>query len=154
MNDLEHFFVLSNPRNRSCKANFWLFTVSLCKQSKNLLTLQLFLWYSGITISVYAIMPVKILVKEEIIYLRKFKQVQRKEVTYDLAEWKQIEERAASVMLKTGTFIKRMSLEGKIYYFNMRDVSEVMKALRIIGANINQIAKKANETVDLSMMCQ
>lgn len=78
--------------------------------------------------------------------MRKLKQVHRKEVTYDLAEWKKIEERAASVMLKTGTFIKRMSLEGKIYYFDMREVSEVMKALRIIGANINQIAHKANET--------
>lgn len=78
--------------------------------------------------------------------MRKYKQVHRKEVTYGLAEWKQIEERAASVMLKTGTFIKRMSLEGKIIYFDMREVSDVMKALRIIGANINQIAKKANET--------
>ena len=83
------------------------------------------------------------------IYLRKFKQVHRKEVTYDLAEWKQLEERAASVMLKTGTFIKRMSLEGKIIYFDMREVSKVMKALRIIGANINQIAKKANEINDI-----
>lgn len=91
-------------------------------------------------------MPVKILVKEGMIYLRKFKQVHRKEVTYDLAEWKQIEERAASVMLKTGTFIKRMSLDGKIYYFDMREVGDVMKALRIIGANINQIVRKANET--------
>ena len=78
--------------------------------------------------------------------MRKFKQVHRKEVTYDLAEWKKIEERAASVMLKTGTFIKRMSLEGKIVYFDMHEVSEVMKALRIIGANINQIATKANAT--------
>lgn len=77
--------------------------------------------------------------------MRKYKQVHRKEVTYGLAEWKQIEERAASVMLKTGTFIKRMSLEGKIYYFDMREVSEVMKALRIIGANVNQIARKAND---------
>ena len=77
--------------------------------------------------------------------MRKYKQVHRKEVTYDLAEWKQIEEHAASVLLKTGTFIKRMSLEGKIIYFDMREVSDVMKALRIIGANINQIAKKANE---------
>ena len=76
--------------------------------------------------------------------MRKYKQVHRKEVTYDLTEWKQIEERAASVMLKTGTFIKRMSLEGKIIYFDMREVSEVMKALRIIGANINPIANKAN----------
>ena len=78
--------------------------------------------------------------------MRKFKQVHRKEVTYDLAEWRKIEERAASVLLKPGTFIKRMSLEGKIFFFDMREVSDVMKALRIIGANINQIAKKANET--------
>ena len=82
--------------------------------------------------------------------MRKYKQVHRKEVTYDLTEWKQLEERAASVMLKTGTFIKRMSLEGKIYYFDMREVSEVMKALRrIIGTNINQIARKANEINDI-----
>lgn len=78
--------------------------------------------------------------------MRKYKQVHRKEVTYDPAEWKQIEERAASVMLKTGTFFKRMSLEGKIIYFDMREVADVMKALRIIGANINQIATKANAT--------
>ena len=31
----------------------------------------------------------------------------------------------------------------------MREVSDVMKALRIIGANINQIAKKANETSNI-----
>ena len=78
--------------------------------------------------------------------MRKYKQVKRKEVTYDLSEWKKIEERSASVMLKPGTFIKRMSLEGKIFFFDMREVSDVIKALRIIGANINQIAKKANET--------
>lgn len=77
--------------------------------------------------------------------MRKYKQVQRKEVVYSLDEWKRIEERAASVLMKTGTFIKRMSLDGHITYFNMTEVGEVMKALRIIGANINQIAKKANE---------
>lgn len=77
--------------------------------------------------------------------MRKYKQVQRKEIVYSLDEWKLIEERATSVLMKTGTFIKRISLDGHITYFNMSEVGEVMKALRIIGANINQIAKKANE---------
>lgn len=77
--------------------------------------------------------------------MRKYKQVQRKEVVYSLNEWKLIEERAASVLMKTGTFIKRMSLDGHITYINMESAGEVMKALRIIGSNINQIAKKANE---------
>ena len=78
--------------------------------------------------------------------MRKYKQVKRKEVTYDLPEWGKIEERAASVFLKLGTFIKRISLDGKIFFFDMREVPDVMKSLRIIGANVNQIAKKANET--------
>ena len=63
--------------------------------------------------------------------MRKYKQVQRKKVVYSLDEWKMIEERAASVLMKTGTFIKRMSLDGHITYFNMSEVGEVMKALRI-----------------------
>ena len=78
--------------------------------------------------------------------MRKYKQVKEKKVIYSLDEWKQIEERAASIMMKTGTFIRRMSLDGHITYFNMGEVAEVMKALRIIGSNINQVAKKANET--------
>ena len=77
--------------------------------------------------------------------MRKYKQVKEKKVIYSLDEWKKIENRAASVMMKTGTFIKRISLDGHITYYNMSEVSDVMKALRIIGGNINQIAKKANE---------
>ena len=49
-------------------------------------------------------------------------------------------------MMKTGTFIRRMSLDGQINYYNVGDVTQLMNALRVIGGNINQIAKKANET--------
>lgn len=35
--------------------------------------------------------------------MRKYKQVQRKEIVYSLDEWKLIEDRAASVLMKTGT---------------------------------------------------
>ena len=78
--------------------------------------------------------------------MRKYKQVKEKKVIYSLDEWKQIEKRAASVMMKTGTFIRRMSLDGQINYYNVGDVTQLMNALRGIGGNINQIAKKANET--------
>ena len=49
--------------------------------------------------------------------MRKYKQVHRKEVTYDLNEWKQIEKRAASVMLKTGTFIIKNVAGGQNLLF-------------------------------------
>ena len=78
--------------------------------------------------------------------MRKYKQVKRKEIIFTLDEWKDLEEKAAMLSMKTGTFIKRMSLNGKITYYNAKNVAPIMNALRIIGNNINQIAKKANET--------
>ena len=78
--------------------------------------------------------------------MRKYKQVKEKKVIYSLDEWKQVEKHAASVMMKTGTFIRRISLDGQINHYNIGDITQLMNVLRIIGGNINQIAKKANET--------
>lgn len=78
--------------------------------------------------------------------MRKYKEVKRKEIIFNLDEWKAIEEKAELLSMKTGTFIKRMSLEGQITCYTAKNVAPVMNALRIIGNNINQIAKKANET--------
>ncbi len=78
--------------------------------------------------------------------MRKFKQVKEKKVTYPIEEWKEVERRASALSMKTGTFIRQISVNGKITYYNLQNVSYLMTALRIIGGNINQIAKKANET--------
>ena len=78
--------------------------------------------------------------------MRKFKEVKRKEIIYDLSEWKQIEKAAAKISMQTSEYIRRMSLDGKIVNLEMSNVIPVVNALRIIGNNINQIAKKANET--------
>ena len=77
--------------------------------------------------------------------MRKYKQVKEKKVTYSLSEWAEVEKRAAELSLKTGTYIKRISVSGKITYYNIQDTDKVLNALRIIGSNINQISKKANE---------
>ena len=78
--------------------------------------------------------------------MRKYKQVKEKKVIYSLDEWTIIEQRAADLAMKTGTYIKRISVDGQINHYNSGDITAVMNALRIIGGNINQIAKKANET--------
>ena len=77
--------------------------------------------------------------------MRKYKQVKRKEIIFDLAEWKQIEDSAAALSLQTSKYIKHMVLNGHITYYNVKEVAPVMNSLRVIGGNINQIAKKANE---------
>ena len=78
--------------------------------------------------------------------MRKFKQVKRKEIIFDLKEWEFVEKRAKQVQINTSDFIRRMATKGQIIIFDLKNVGELMKGLRIIGGNINQIAKKANET--------
>ena len=78
--------------------------------------------------------------------MRKYKQVKEKKVIYSLDEWAIIEQRAANLAMKTGTYIKRISVDGQINHYNVSDITQLINALRIIGGNINQIAKKANET--------
>ncbi len=77
--------------------------------------------------------------------MRKFKHVKEKKVTYSLEEWAVIEYHAAKLAMKIGTYIKRISVDGQIKHYSLGDITTVMNALRIIGGNINQIAKKANE---------
>jgi len=78
--------------------------------------------------------------------LRRYKQVKRKEVAFGLDEWEIIERRAAAMNVKTGTYIKRIAVDGEVTFYDMKEVQPLMNALRTISNNINQIARKANET--------
>lgn len=77
--------------------------------------------------------------------MRKYKQVKEKKVTYSIEEWQEVERRAALLFMKTGTYIKNISVKGQIAYYNIEKAATLLNALRIIGNNINQLAKKANE---------
>ena len=45
-----------------------------------------------------------------------------------------------------GTYLRKMSLEGYCIQLDLSDVKEVVRLLRICSNNLNQYAKKANET--------
>ena len=77
--------------------------------------------------------------------MRKFKQVKRKEVIFDINEWNEVESRANVISMKTSEYIRRMALDGKIINADFQSFTPVVNALRIIGGNINQITKKSNE---------
>ena len=78
-------------------------------------------------------------------FLRKYKKVKEKKVTYPLEEWQEVEKRATALSMKTGTYIRQISVNGQITCYTAKNVAPIINALRIIGNNINQIAKKANE---------
>ena len=84
-----------------------------------------------------------------IIIARKFKQVHRKEIVYDLKEWAEIERRAAECHTDTSKYIKYKSLHDDAVFYDMKEVAPLLNGMRIISSNINQIAKKANETNSL-----
>lgn len=77
--------------------------------------------------------------------MRKFKQVKRKEVIFDLDEWSKVEAKASELSMNTSNYIRRMAVHGQVYKIEMNNITPVINAMRIIGGNINQIARKANE---------
>ena len=81
-----------------------------------------------------------------IIIARKNDQLRRKEIVYTAEEWKQIEKKAAKCHLKTSTFIRAMSLDGAVTVVNLKELAPMLNGMRIISNNVNQVAKKANET--------
>lgn len=77
---------------------------------------------------------------------RKNKTLRRKEIVYSTEEWEQVEKQAAECHLKTATFIRAMSLNGEVKNINLKELAPLLNGMRVISRNINQIAKKANET--------
>lgn len=78
--------------------------------------------------------------------MRKYKQVKEKKVTFSMDEWAEVERRAAAAGLKTGTYIRKIAANGQLVYYNMDAAVPLVNAMRTINNNINQIARKANET--------
>ena len=63
-----------------------------------------------------------------------------------MQQWANVERRAAACHTKTGTYIRHMAVNASLLFFDMKEVGPVLNGMRIISNNINQIAKKANET--------
>ena len=74
------------------------------------------------------------------------KQIKCKQVKFSLADWEVVEQKSASVNMKTATYIQRMAIDGKILRLESKNVRDVILAMNRIGVSINQIARKANET--------
>lgn len=80
---------------------------------------------------------------------RKNKTLRRKEIVYSAEEWAQIEKQAAECHLKTSTYIRVMSLNGEVNVIDLKEIAPLLNGMRVISRNINQVAKKANETCSI-----
>ena len=76
---------------------------------------------------------------------RKRKIVLRCPVTEE--ERKLIEQKMAQLPTqRIGAYLRKMAIDGLIIYTDTTDIKEMNKELHSIGVNINQIAKRVNET--------
>lgn len=73
--------------------------------------------------------------------MRKYKKIKRKEIIFDLDEWDKVEERAADLSMTTSDFIRHMAVKCEVRKIETTTVAPVIQAMKIIGNNINQIAK-------------
>lgn len=78
--------------------------------------------------------------------MRKNKQIKRKEIIFELDEWARIEREAKSLRMTTSEYIRRIILNGKVVQVNLSEITPLVNAMCTISNNINQIARKANET--------
>ena len=77
---------------------------------------------------------------------RKYKQVHRKELTFDLPDWEKIKHRAEACHTDTAKYLRTMILEKQPVFYDMKEIAPLLNGMRIISWNINQLAKKANKT--------
>ena len=65
-------------------------------------------------------------------------------------EWKKIHERMEEAGMKNlSAYIRKMALNGYLVHLDLSDVREVLRLLRISSNNLNQYAKRANETCSI-----
>ena len=81
---------------------------------------------------------------------RKYKQVHRKEIDFDIKDWEKIERRAEACHTTTTKYLRQVILNAEPTFYDMKQVAPLLNGMRIISNNINQIARKANETNNIN----
>ena len=63
-----------------------------------------------------------------------------------MKDWEKIERRAAACHIDTTKYLRKIILEKEPIFYDMKEAAPLLNGMRIISNNINQVARKANET--------
>ena len=64
-------------------------------------------------------------------------------------DWAKIERRAEACHTDTTKYLRALILNKQPVFYDMKEITPLLNGMRIISNNINQIARKANETNNL-----
>ena len=69
-----------------------------------------------------------------------------KHIKFNKDEYEAVCRRAAKLGMRTGTYIRAISVQGSVKVFDLKELNDVYRAMNRIGVNINQIVHLANST--------
>lgn len=69
-----------------------------------------------------------------------------KHIKFTEEQYAIVSQKATELGLRTGAYVKQMAIQGKLIRYDLAELREVTRPFRMIGNELNQIAKKANET--------
>ena len=73
-----------------------------------------------------------------------------KHIKFTEEQYAIVSKKAAEFGLRTGAYVKQMAIQGKLIRYDLAELREVTRPFRMIGNELNQIAKKANETGEVT----
>lgn len=73
-----------------------------------------------------------------------------KHIKFTEEQYAIVSQKAAELGLRTGAYVKQMAIQGKLIRYDLAELREVTRPFRMIGNELNQIAKKANETGEVT----
>lgn len=74
------------------------------------------------------------------------KNTKGKKVYFKPAEWKLVCKRAATVNMRTATFIREIAVKGSVKKVDLKQLNHLRMSFVSIGTQLNQIAMVANST--------
>ncbi len=69
-----------------------------------------------------------------------------KRVYFSPEEWNIVCKKASAVNMRTGTYIRRIAVKGRIKKVDLKQLNHLQLSFDRIGVEVNQIAKVANST--------
>ena len=75
--------------------------------------------------------------RKEQIYGRKYKQVHRKGIDFDIKDWEIIERGAEASHTTTSKYLRQVILNANPTFYDMKEIAPLLNGMRIISNNIN-----------------
>ena len=61
-----------------------------------------------------------------------------------------VSKKAEELGLRTGAYVKKMAIQGEIKRYDLSELRDITRSFRMIGTELNQIAKVANSTGEVT----